>query len=43
MPQKIERLTSYGMWDEIPFSALDNIAETALQLEPGVVGIYKLS
>ena len=43
MPQKIERLTSYGMWEEIPFSAEEGIASTALSQEPGVVGVYKLS
>ena len=43
IPEKIQRLTSYGMWDTLPFSAGDGVVETALVQEPGVVGIYKLS
>ena len=43
MPEKIQRLTSWGMWDEVPFTVKENIAETALLQEPGVVGVYRLS
>ena len=43
MPQQIERLTAYGMWEPIAFEAVGNIAETALTQEPGVVGVYRLS
>ncbi len=43
MPGKIERLTSYGMWESVPFHDVDGIAATALVQEPGIVGIYRLS
>ena len=43
MPQKVERLTAWGMWEEVAFCGENGIAETALTQEPGVVGLYRLS
>lgn len=43
MPKKIQRLTPWGMWEDVPFAVKENIAETALTQEPGVVGVYRLS
>ena len=43
IPQKVERLTAWGMWEEVAFCGENGIVETALTQEPGVVGLYRLS
>ena len=40
---KIERLTPWGLWEPVAFTLNGNLAETALEQEPGVVGVYRLS